>query len=287
MNFYLISIRRFILFLFSLFLLFPVGINPLLAFDHRHQLWQQILRSSVHEKERETKVDYKGIKDSKIQRKKLQDYILQIESVQRKDFDQWSKQQQLAFLINAYNALTVELIVRNYPLESIRDLGGLFSSAWKEEFFQLFGKKSHLDFIEHDFIRVHYKEEPRIHFALVCAAKGCPPLRKQVYQGSRLEEQLQAAAENFLGNKSKNYYSPKNNTLYLSSIFKWYGKDFEQKVKGVKTQTLENYLSKFRNLIPSEALAEQLRKNELEIDYLEYDWQLNQWSPPDKKQKEK
>lgn len=112
--------------------------------------------------------------------------------VDQLEFDQWSTRQQLAFLINAYNAWTVELILEKWPdIDSIKDLGGIFSSPWRKEFISLLGEKRSLDNIEHDLIRGSGRyQDPRIHFAVNCASIGCPALRAEAYTGAKINQQL-------------------------------------------------------------------------------------------------
>ena len=137
--------------------------------------------------------------------------------------------QQLAFLINAYNAFTIQLIIQNIDAfnsgeaQSIRDLGSFFKSPWEQSFFKLLGKQRTLDWLEHEKIRVDFNE-PRIHFALVCAAVSCPKLRSEAYQANQLDEQLENQTRLFLSDRDKNGVDEAG--IYLSKIFKWYGDDF-------------------------------------------------------------
>lgn len=177
------------------FLLFIV--SPLIyAFDHSHQSYDKLLSAIVTEKGPQSFVDYDHLKNNPHE---LNAYLKQIEAVTKDEFEQWNEQQQLAFLINAYNAFTLKLILNNYPdIKSILDLGGLIiSSPWKKKFFTLFGKKSFLAYIEDDLLRENYKE-PRIHFAINCASKGCPALQKKAYVANNLEQQLEKASLQFM-----------------------------------------------------------------------------------------
>ena len=112
----------------------------------------------------------------------------------------WSREQQMSFLINTYNAFTIKLILDNYPgITSIKDLGGLFiNSPWDKDLFRLFSKKTTLNFIEHQLLRKLYKD-PRVHFVLVCASISCPPLRNEAYVAANLEQQLDDATINLCG----------------------------------------------------------------------------------------
>ena len=176
-----------------------------------------------------TQVDYHGFKQD---RERLTQYLNSLAKVEKSTFDGWSKADQLAFLINAYNAYTVDLILTEYPkIESIRDLGGFFSSPWKKEIAPLLGKTRTLDEIEHELIRGQNEttegyNEPRIHFAVNCASIGCPALREEAYVGARLDSQLDAQTKRFLADTSRNRMN--GNTLKLSRIFDWYSEDFEK-----------------------------------------------------------
>ncbi len=186
--------------------------------------------------------------------------------VSREDFDGWPEPERLAFLINLYNAATLQLIVDNYPVSSIKSLGGLARSPWSRDFVSLFGKVVSLDDIEHTIIRKEYAE-PRIHFALVCAAKSCPPLREEAFVGERLDAQLTSQAEVFLRDATKNRLDPASGTLQLSSIFKWYLQDFAKDPAGLVT-----YVTPF--LQPGEQAW--LADHKVRVSYLEYDWSLNE-----------
>ncbi|GAB1267177.1 DUF547 domain-containing protein [Aurantivibrio infirmus] len=218
-----------------------------------------------------TGVDYEGfLKD----RKKLKSYLDLLSAVQQEEFDTWAKPEQLAFLINAYNAWTVELILTKYPdLESIKDLGSIFKSPWKKKFVVLLGETRSLDDIEHNLIRGSGRyNEPRIHFAVNCASIGCPALRSEAYQGEKLEEQLEEATNSFLSDISRNRI--RDDELHVSSIFKWYRDDFESAWRGGKS--LEEFLLSYKDALGlSQSQATKLKNNQIDIEYLDYDWRLN------------
>ena len=161
------------------------------------------------------------------------------------EFDAWTKPQQQAFLINAYNAFTVELILTRYPdLKSIRDFGSVFGNPWKDKFFTLFGQPSYLDFIEHETLRKEgVYDDPRVHVAVVCASIGCPMLRNEAFTADNLEAQLDDAMRRFLSDRTRNRYNPQSKKLEISKIFDWYGKDFEKGHKGFSSvkATLARY----------------------------------------------
>ena len=237
------------------------------SFDHSHLLWDELLRSYVVEHGPASQVKYAELKQNDEQ--KLNQYLNSISSVSKKEYDAWSKPQQLAFLINAYNAYTIKLVLDNYPVESIKDIGSIFRSSWKIKFFQLFGEEAHLDYIEHDLIRGDKGfNEPRIHFAVVCASVGCPKLHAQAYTAERLEDMLEYATKSFLTDETRNRFDYPQSTLYLSSIFKWYGEDFESKYGSV-----EAFVGKYMS--QDKQVRSLIQSRQVKIEYLDYDWSLN------------
>ena len=237
-----------------------------LKFDHTHAGWDEVLKKNVLIEGAQSTVDYRSLKQKPAQ---LDSYLKELESVSQGDFKNFKQENQIAFLTNAYNALTIKLVLDHYPVSSIKKIGGLFSSPWKKRFFKLLGEEHSLDDIEHEMLRKQYSE-PRIHFALVCASKGCPSLQNEAFVGKRLDAQLQNAARAFLGDTSRNRYDPPSKTLYVSSIFKWYGEDFVKKFG-----SLEAYLLPFF----TKDSANRPNSGEVSIQYLDYDWSLNEKSP--------
>lgn len=226
-----------------------------------HAQFDQVLKKFSED----GKVDYKGLTRD---RSDLDEYITSLSSVSKKAFNAWSEHEQIAYLINYYNAATIQLIIDNYPVKSIKDLGGFFSSPWKKEFINLFGAKRSLNHIEHEILRKRYKE-PRVHFALVCASIGCPILREEAYTGELLVAQLKDQALNFLADPNKNYWDPKSKTLYLSPIFKWFAEDFE-KQSGAVWAFIYPYLPK-----EERKSIQALTQGKPRIRYTNYDWNLN------------
>lgn len=233
-------------------------------FDHRHQTWATVLKEFVQVRGSESRVDYNRLKAKP---KTLADYLASLESISEHDFEKFNRQEKLAFLINAYNAFTVKLIVDHYPVKSIKDIGGMFSSPWKMKFFRLVGRERTLDELEHELIRPKF-DEPRIHFALVCASLGCPPLRGEPFVADQLEKQLENSTVNFLKDSSKNRLDTVKGKLELSSIFKWYGSDFT-KVFG----SVEAFIATRLTDIAKE--QEAIRTKKFDFSYLDYDWNLN------------
>lgn len=224
-----------------------------------------------------TQVVYSGFKSSQTE---LTAYLKSLSAVSQDTFEQWDQNTQLAFLINAYNAYTIDLILTRYPdLTSIRDIGGFFSSPWKQEFAVLLGKKRSLDDIEHGLIREKgVYNEPRIHFAVNCASIGCPALREEAYVGDKLDEQLEQQTVRFLSDNSRNYYD--GNTLHISKIFSWYKDDFEMKWRD--SSSLNGFLAHYGSALSSndgKSLdnddIKAIKSGNSEIEFLDYNWALN------------
>ncbi len=238
-----------------------------------HQPWTELLGAYVTPLAdgTSTQVDYQGLAT---QDKKLNTYLASLSKVSRSSFDQWEKREQLAFLINAYNAWTVKLILNNYPgIDSIKDIGSFFQSPWKKNFIPLLGEQRSLDNIEHGLIRGSGRyRDPRIHFAVNCASVGCPALRPEAYHADRLDAQLQAQTEQFLADKSRNRLV--GGELYISSIFKWYGEDFEKVWRNA--HSVQSFLALYADSLSlNEQQAHELAQGNIAIHYLDYNWQLN------------
>jgi hypothetical protein len=202
-------------------------------------------------------VDYQGFK---AEEKRLDAYLKILESADTKKL---SRNERFAFYINAYNAWTIKLILSGYPgVESIKDLGSLFSSPWEKKICRIDGKILTLNDIEHKILRPKFKD-PRVHFAIVCASKGCPKLISKPYQGNILNKQLDDAAGSFVNNRERNYFD--GDTLYVSSIFKWFSEDFN------------NDVIPFFDKYAAGDLKKQIaaRSGNIQIKYLDYDWSLN------------
>lgn len=245
----------------------------LLAANFDHGTWHELLQNHVEmfDEGRASRVDYDGMRDSQVE---LGSYLQSMSLISQSAFDGWDTKEQLAFLINAYNAATVSLILSRYPdLESIKDIGSVFRSPWRREFVSLFGKTMSLDEIEHELIRGSGRyNEPRIHFAVNCAAIGCPALSNKAYAADTLEQQLEDASKMFLSDRSRNYYS--ENRLYVSSIFKWYREDFQQGWQGF--DSLQEFLASYSaELDLDEGALANLQNKRLRIRFLNYDWGLN------------
>lgn len=244
------------------------------GFDQTHSEWDAFLKEHVVELKNGavTQVDYGKAKQNIA---KLKNYISQTAAVTQSEFKSWPKNQRLAFLINTYNANTVDLILTKYPdIKSIKDLGGFLSSPWKKDFFKLFGKERHLDEIEHEMIRKGDYKDPRIHFAVNCASIGCPALRKEAFVGDKLDVQLEDSLTKFLTDKDRNRYNSQKNTIEASKIFSWYKEDFSKGWLGFNS--LKEFFAKYANLLTDDKTAqEKIKSKKVEVDHLDYDWNLN------------
>ena len=241
--------------------------------DFDHAAWDGLLKEHVRVIGGgiATQVDYSGMAADRVI---LKAYLDEVAMVSRSTFDSWSSAAQLALLINVYNACTVDVILEEYPdIDSIRDIGFFLSSAWNQKFASLFGEQVTLDEIEHDMIRGWGRyQEPRIHFAVNCAAIGCPALRAEAYAGDKLGAQLEDSTKRFLSDRSRNYYD--NGRMYISSIFDWYEEDFEQGWGGI--DSVAEFLAEYvAELEVDMSVANQLRADNIRIRHLKYDWSLN------------
>ena len=230
------------------------------GFDHSHAAWSALLKKHVVliSKGRASQLDYAGMaKDHAA----LEAYLKVLSGVPQAEFARWSKAQRMAFLINAYNAFTIEKILTRYPdIGSIWDFGKIFGNPFKDEFFSLFGRPFTLDGIEHGMLRKPGAyDDPRVHFAVNCASVGCPMLREEPYVATRLDAQLEQQAVRFLSDHSRNRY--RDGRLEVSKIFDWFKEDFEPRAK---------FFTRYR-----EALG--YPGGDAPFEFLDYDWTLNDY----------
>jgi hypothetical protein len=245
--------------------------------------YSEVLKAYVSER---GLVNYRELK---AHRGRLDRFVDSLSTLNGKVYDTWSENERIAFWINAYNALTLKAIIDNYPIKasifrslrfpsnSIRQIAGV----WDELTFNVMRSGMTLDQIEHKTLRAKF-HEPRIHMALVCAAMGCPILRNVPYLAEKLDAQLNDQANRFLGNPDKFRIDRSAGTVYLSSIFKWFGQDFENqfgtteklsRFQGPERSVL-NFVSGYLN--PEDRTY--LETGVFSIDYLKYDWSLNELS---------
>ncbi len=269
------QIRSLVLVSLSLLLSLTNVAHAADTFDQSHKSFTEVLASHVHWNASGTasSVDYVGLHADHAA---LDQYTANLSQVTQAQFDQFSKLERRAFLINAYNAFTLQLILTKYPdLSSIKDLGSLFSSPWKKAFVPLLGQTRSLDDIEQVMLRGSKEyDDPRIHFAVNCASIGCPALRPEAFVAARLDAQLLDQTQRFLRDRTRNRYDSKSETLELSMIFKWYSGDFERGFLGAKSvsEFVANYAGSVG--MTSQQLT-KLKSGEIEIEYTDYNWQLN------------
>jgi hypothetical protein len=238
----------------------------------------------------ETYVDDRGMVDYrrlKANPKELLSYMKAIAALPRGQYEAWDDDAKIAFWLNVYNGLTLQAIIDHYPIKSsflksaiypknsIRQISGV----WDKLRFTVMGRKVTLNHIEHKILRVEFNE-PRIHMALVCAAVGCPRLRNEPYVGERLGEQLDDQTRDFLGSRQKFRVDRGKRTVYASPIFKWFGKDFVKtyapaRKSGGQSQANSAVLNFIAGYLDETAQG-YLRRGDLKIKYLDYDWSLNE-----------
>jgi hypothetical protein len=209
-------------------------------------------------------VDYDAFKASR-------EFRAYLDRLARFDPATLSEAERLAYWINVYNAYTIELINKHGERESIRNInktaGLKLKGPWREELVVVGGRRYHLDNVEHDIIRKQFKE-PRIHFALVCAAMSCPPLRSEAYVGARLDAQLTDQARKFLlESPSQNRVDTGARVVYVSMIFEYYKEDF-----GGSDGAIGRYIAQFH---PEGLAKDLLLSGKSTLEKATYDWTLN------------
>ena len=188
--------------LFACLLLLLSGLAQA-QFDHGYAAWDTLLKKHVQwlPDNKQSRVDYAAFQRDRAALKTALDAM---SAVARADFDKWPREQRMAFLINAYNAYTVELILTRYAnLKSIKDLGSFLQSPWQKKFFSLRDQERHLDWIEHEQLPPPCSD-PRVHAAVNCASIGCPALRNEAFTAARLEAQLEDGMQRFLADRTRN-----------------------------------------------------------------------------------
>jgi hypothetical protein len=246
------------------------------AFDHTHSSLDSLLKQHVVmiSNGNASRLDYHGMLSD---RAELKMYLESISTVDKSEYQHWTRDQQLAFLINAYNAYTIDLVLTEYPdLQSIKDLGSFFQSPWRKSFFSLLGEVRHLDNLEHDLIRdAGVFNEPRIHFAVNCASVGCPMLRNEAFLAEYLDMQLEDSLVRFLSDSTRNRFDQSSRKLQISKLFKWYEEDFEKGFRGFTS--LKITMAKYADIFAADSseVLQTIQSGNYSIEYLDYDWSLN------------
>lgn len=249
------------------------------SFDHSHAAFTTLLKKHVVVVDggKSSKVKYADLKKEQLQ---LKTYLDTLSKVTAGEFNGWNKAQRMAFLINAYNGYTLDLILQNYPVKSIKDIGSVFDNRWKRKFFKLLGEDSFLDKIEHETLRKPGAyNDVRIHYAVNCASIGCPALREEAFTADKLDKQLEEQAVRFLSDRSRNRYA--NGKLEVSMIFNWFKEDwaagytgFDGKTAAIKSR--EEYFARYaKQLADNAADQAKITEGKVPISHLDYDWNLN------------
>lgn len=210
-----------------------------------HTIWDNLLQKYVDAK---GNVDYQNFKKDIAVLEDYLEYLSGAAPPENSDINE-----RLAYYINLYNAATVKLILDNYPVRSIKDIG----SPWDKKWVKVGNKTLSLGYIEHKILRK--MNEPRIHFAINCASFSCPKLLNKAFVASRMHSQLEEATKDFINDKTRNIIT--RDHLQLSNIFKWYKKDF----------TITMPLAEYINAYTIESI-----EGDAKIQFLKYNWNLNE-----------
>jgi Protein of unknown function, DUF547 len=222
-----------------------------------HEIYDRLLKKHVTA---DGKVNYKSFSKDSVELNKY----LKLLSVSPPDAKTWSRYEQMAYWINAYNAFTIKLILKYYPVASIKDIGSkrqipFINTPWDIKFITIGKDKMDLNNIEHGNLRKNF-DDPRVHMALVCASKSCPILLNEAYDAKRLDEQFAKQTKAFLTDPFRNKVTA--DKPQLSMLFKWYGMDFNKKDK-----TVRSFINTYSDV--------KIKPN-AKLDYLDYDWGLNE-----------
>ncbi len=222
-----------------------------------HEILDKLLKKNVTA---DGKVNYKAFVKDSIE---LNKYLLLI-SANPPDEKSWSRYEQMAYWINAYNAYTIKLIIKYYPIKSIKDIGSsiqipFVNTPWDIKFIMIGKEKMDLNTIEHGNLRKKF-DDPRAHMALVCASKSCPILLNEAYDPERLDDQFAKQTKAFLADPFRNKMSATK--PQLSMLFKWYGMDFNKNGSSVR-----DFINTYSDV---------KIKADAKISHVDYDWGLNE-----------
>jgi len=230
-----------------------------------HGAWGEILDGYLHTDDPSGVhlFDYAGLQTNPADRSKLQSYLATLQGV---DPRRYRRDEQMAYWINFYNALTVEVVLTEYPVDSIRDISSSIlpnQGPWGDPYARLLGQELTLDNIEHDILRPIW-QDPRIHYAVNCASIGCPNLAPRPYTADRMEEMLNESARGYV-NHPRGVEILDESFGVASSIYSWFVEDFGGNEEGVIRHLLE---------YANPELGEAIMSFEGGLEY-EYDWNLN------------
>ena len=233
----------------------PVQSNNLEGEPVSHEIFDQLLNKYVG---KNGFVDYKGFQK---ERAKLKEYLTLLQSTA--PGKSWSKNEEIAYWINVYNAFTIELVLQHYPVESIKDIGSsiqipFVNTPWDIKFIEIGGETYDLNNVEHGILRKKWKE-PRVHFAINCASYSCPVLREEAYTAEKLDDQLSDQAKRFINDDFRNDIT--KDKAQLSKLFDWFGGDFKA------VMPIKDFINQY---------ADVKIGDKTDISYKEYDWRLNE-----------
>ncbi len=238
-------------------------------FDHSH--WDAVLTQHVDDHGR---VNYSGIRDSRL----FREYLANLEATPADQLI--DDRDRLAFWINAYNALTIQAVLATLPADRsqwpdyrITEQKAKGKSIWKGMPFNVGGGRWTLDEIEHSILRKQDGlRDPRIHVALVCAARGCPPLWNRAYTGDQIDDQLVATMNRFVSNPRQCLIDLKRRSIRISKVFEWYGADFVDGKFMPHAASIPEFLASY---VTDNAVAQALLASRWKVTYFDYDWKLN------------
>jgi Protein of unknown function, DUF547 len=249
------------------------------AFDHEYRDYGEVLKTYS----KDGLVDYAALQKN---RKGIDQFVKDIGVTTRNEYESWSHDQQLAFWINTYNGWFLQIVIDRYPIRGGRLFGVLYPEnsvqripgIWDNIKTRAAGREVSLNDIEHKILRPIFKE-PRIHFAIVCASISCPVLRSEPFRASSLQGQLEDAARDFVNNPTKVRWDANEKKVEISKIFDWFSEDFASfadeswlKLYSKKQAGPVSFVSKY---LPA-ATGETLKNGKVKVDYLDYDWHLNE-----------
>lgn len=219
-------------------------------------------------------VDYKNFN-----KEALNNYLKKVSEVSKKELKTFNNKQKLTFFINAYNAQTIKLILKNYPVKSIKDTGvrsfsNPLKNPWKMKFFSFLGKKTSLDEIEHKLTRGNddLNQDPRIHFAFNCASIGCPALSNKAWTEASLEKMFDVSAKGFLKDRTRNRVNLAKKEVEVSNVFKWYGDDFK---RGKYTSLKDFFVAYADSISDNNEEKKLIQSKDFKVKFSGYDWNLN------------
>lgn len=250
------------------------------VFDHSHAAFTAVLSAHV----KGDRVDYLELQK---ERTGLDAYLASLGAVGREEFEVWSRAQQFAFWIDAYNAYTLALVIDHYPVTSMRKIGKPKQSVWDLPFVPLHalhpdprlaaGGPLSLNQIEHEILREGF-EDARVHAAVHSGSRGCPPILAEAFVAEHLDDQLDAAVRSWLADPTRNRFDEKQRTLHLSKIFDWFGADFVR-----DGESVAGWVARYA---PEKASVWIRAEGKLKLRYLEYSWELNDLYRPKDRPKE-